>query len=208
MSEFDRLDATALAELVRTKKASARELVEHSIARIEKLNPTLNAVVTPMFESALARADAPVGDGPFAGVPFLVKDILASVEGVRFTSGSRMLADFVAHEDSVLIERLRRAGFIFVGKTNVPEFGFLPTTEPRLFGACKNPWDLTRTTGGSSGGSAAAVAARIVPAAHANDGGGSTRIPASCCGLFGLKPTRGRITLAPALGDVMGGTAW
>jgi amidase len=205
MSELDRLDATALAELVRTKKASARELVEHSIARIEKLNPTLNAVVTPMFESALARADAPVGDGPFAGVPFLVKDILASVEGVRFTSGSRMLADFVAHEDSVLIERLRRAGFIFVGKTNVPEFGFLPTTEPRLFGACKNPWDLTRTTGGSSGGSAAAVASRMVPAAHANDGGGSTRIPASCCGLFGLKPTRGRITLAPALGDVMGG---
>jgi len=205
MTELDRLDATALAELVRTKQATPLELVEHAIARIEKLNPTLNAVVTPMFEQARAQAKGPVGGGPFAGVPFLVKDILASVEGVRFTSGSRMLADFVAHEDSVLVERLRAAGFIFVGKTNVPEFGFLPTTEPVLFGPCRNPWNPAHSTGGSSGGSAAAVAARIVPAAHANDGGGSTRIPAACCGLFGLKPTRGRITLGPSLGDVMGG---
>jgi len=205
MTELDRLDATALAELVRTKKATPRELVDHAIARIEKLNPALNAVVTPMFDQARKAADAPLADGPFAGVPFLVKDILAAVDGVRFTSGSRMLSDFVASEDSVLIERLRRAGFIFVGKTNVPEFGFLPTTESQLFGPCKNPWNLGHTTGGSSGGSATAVAARMVPVAHANDGGGSTRIPASCCGLFGLKPTRGRTTLAPALGDVMGG---
>lgn len=205
MTELDRLDATALAELVRTKQATPLELCEHVIARIEKLNPMLNAVVTPMFDEARALAKQPVGDGPFAGVPYLVKDILAAVDGVRYTSGSRMLADYVSYEDSVLVERLRAAGFIFVGKTNVPEFGFLPTTEPLLFGACKNPWNLAHSTGGSSGGSAAAVAARIVPAAHANDGGGSTRIPAACCGLFGLKPTRGRITLAPSLGDVMGG---
>jgi amidase len=205
MTDLDRLDATALAALVRTKKATPLELVEHAIARIEKLNPMLNAVVTPMFEQARALATKPVGDGPFAGVPYLLKDILAAVDGVRYTSGSRMLADYVSHEDSVLVERLRSAGFIFVGKTNVPEFGFLPTTESLLFGPCKNPWNLAHSTGGSSGGSAAAVAARMVPAAHANDGGGSTRIPAACCGLFGLKPTRGRITLGPSLGDVMGG---
>ncbi|MBK7580575.1 MAG: amidase [Myxococcales bacterium] len=205
MTDLDQMDATGLAELVRTKKATPLELVEHAILRIEKLNPSINAVVTPMFDEARRAAKGPIPDAPFAGVPFLVKDILASVEGVRFTSGSRLLSDFIAPEDSVLVERLRKAGFIFVGKTNVPEFGFLPTTESILFGACKNPWDLTRSTGGSSGGSAAAVAARMVPAAHANDGGGSTRIPAACCGLFGLKPTRGRTTLAPALGDVMGG---
>ncbi len=205
MTDLDRLDATGLAELVRTKKATPLELVEHAIGRIEKLNPALNAVVTPMFDSAREAAKKPLGSGPFAGVPFLVKDILAAVDGVRYTSGSRMLADFVAHEDSVLVERLRAAGFIFVGKTNVPEFGFLPTTEPLLFGPCKNPWNLAHSTGGSSGGSSAAVAARMVPAAHANDGGGSIRIPAACCGLFGLKPTRGRNSLGPALGDVMGG---
>lgn len=202
---LERLDATALAELVRTRKLTPLELTEHVIARIEKLNPALNAVVTPMFESARARAKEPLGEGPFAGVPYLIKDILAAVDGVRFTSGSRMLADFVAYEDSVLVERLKKAGFNLIGKTNVPEFGFLPTTEPLLFGPCRNPWNLAHSTGGSSGGSAAAVAARLVPAAHANDGGGSTRIPASCCGLFGLKPTRGRITLGPSLGDVMGG---
>ncbi|MBK9000796.1 MAG: amidase [Myxococcales bacterium] len=205
MTDLDRLDATALAELVRSKQTTPLELVEHAIGRIEKLNPALNAVVTPMFDSAREAAKKPLGSGPFAGVPFLVKDILAAVDGVRYTSGSRMLADFVAHEDSVLVERLRAAGFIFVGKTNVPEFGFLPTTEPVLFGPCKNPWNLAHSTGGSSGGSSAAVAARMVPAAHANDGGGSIRIPAACCGLFGLKPTRGRNSLGPALGDVMGG---
>jgi amidase len=205
MTDLHRLDATALAELVRGKKASPRELVDHAIARIEKLNPTLNAVILPLFEAARKQADAPVGSGPFAGVPYLVKDILAAVKDVPLTSGSRMLADFVPDHDSVLVERLRRAGFIFVGKTNTPEFGFLPTTEPVLFGACKNPWDTTRTTGGSSGGSAAAVAARMVPAAHASDGGGSIRIPASCCGLFGLKTSRGRTSLGPDIGDVMGG---
>ena len=202
---MDDVDALALAELIRNKKVSSRELVDEVIARIERVNPELNAIVTPMYEQARARAAEPPGDGPFAGVPYLLKDILAKCEGVRFTSGSRFLQDYVADGDSVLVERLRKAGFVFVAKTNTPEFGFLPTTEPALFGASKNPWDTGRTTGGSSGGSAAAVAAGIVPAAHANDGGGSIRIPASCCGLFGLKPTRGRTSLGPDLGDIMSG---
>jgi amidase len=135
----------------------------------------------------------------------LVKDLLAAVKGVPMSGGSRMLGAFVPDHDSVLVSRLRRAGFILLGKTNVPEFGFVPTTEPVLHGPTKNPWDPTRTPGGSSGGSAAAVGARLVPAAHANDGGGSIRIPAACCGIVGMKPTRGRTSLGPDVGDIMGG---
>lgn len=202
------LDATALAELVRTRQAKPSELIDEALERIDRLNPRLNAVVTRMDEEAraVARAqDAATPDGPFFGVPMLLKDILGNCKGVRATSGSRLLENFVPPYDSELVARMRRAGLVFVGKTNVPEFGFLPTTEPRLFGAAHNPWEPGHTPGGSSGGSAAAVAARIVPMAHANDGGGSIRIPASCCGLFGMKPTRGRITLGPDLGDVMSG---
>jgi amidase len=199
------MDATALAGLVRDKKASPEELVDEAIARAKKLNPTLNAIITPLYDEARAAAKAPLPEGPFRGVPFLVKDILAAVAGVRMTSGSAFTRDLVAPFDSELVARYRKAGLVFIGKTNTPEFGFVPTTEPVAFGKCKNPWDVSRTTGGSSGGSASAVAAGIVPFAHANDGGGSIRIPAACCGLFGLKPTRGRITLAPMLGDVMGG---
>jgi amidase len=205
MTDLADLDCVALAELVRTKRASPLELCDAAIARIERKNPALNAVITPMFERARAEAKKPAGDGPFAGVPYLLKDLMASCAGVPLTSGSRLLADFVPSHDSVLVTRLRRAGFIFLGKTNVPEFGFLPTTEPELHGPTKNPWDLGRSPGGSSGGSAAAVAARMVPAAHASDGGGSIRVPASACGLFGMKPTRGRISLGPDVGDVMGG---
>jgi amidase len=201
------LDALGQAELVRRKEVSPRELVRVAIERIERLNPVLNAVVTPMYELALAAADAPEADrtGPFAGVPFLLKDLVAEYKGVRFTEGSAFLRDHVSTHDSELVTRLRRAGLIVVGKTNTPEFGILPTTEPRLFGAARNPWDTTRSTGGSSGGSAAAVAAGLVPMAHANDGGGSIRIPASCCGVFGLKPTRGRNPLGPLYGDMMSG---
>lgn len=202
------LDATALAELVRTKQAKPSELVDEALHRIDALNPKLNAVVTRMDDEAraVARAyDAAEPKGPFFGVPMLLKDILGNCRGVRATSGSRMLADYVAESDTEHVARLRRAGVVFVGKTNTPEFGFLPTTEPRLFGATRNPWDPSRTPGGSSGGSAAAVSARMVPIAHANDGGGSIRIPAACCGLFGMKPSRGRITLGPDLGDIMGG---
>jgi amidase len=199
------LDATAQAELVRKKEVKAIELVEAAIERIEQLNPTLNAVVTPMYEQARETARGKLPKGPFAGVPFLLKDLLAFYGGVRMTFGSRLFSSYVPDHDSELVMRLKRAGLIIVGKTNTPEFGILPTTEPELFGPCRNPWNTDRTTGGSSGGSAAAVASGMVPMAHANDGGGSIRIPASCCGLFGLKPTRGRNPLGPDFGDIMSG---
>jgi len=199
------LEATAQAELVRSKEVQAIELVEAAIERIERLNPALNAVVTKMYEQARAVATGDIPDGPFAGVPFLLKDLGAPYDGVRMTLGANLLRDFVPSHDSELVARLKRAGLIILGKTNTPEFGLLPTTEPRLFGPCRNPWDTNRTTGGSSGGSAAAVAAGLVPMAHANDGGGSIRIPASCCGLFGLKPTRARNPLGPDFGDLMSG---
>ena len=205
MTDLARLDATAQAELVRRGEITTLELVDAAIDRIERANPILNAVVTPTFDRAreAARGDLPAG--PFRGVPFLLKDLSAAWAGVRMTSGSAFLKDFVAPVDSVLVRRYFAAGLVVLGKTNCPEFGFLPTTEPRLFGPTRNPWDLERSPGGSSGGSAAAVTAGMVPFAHGNDGGGSIRIPASCCGLVGLKPTRARITQAPLLGDVMGG---
>ncbi|MHC4677022.1 MAG: amidase [Planctomycetota bacterium] len=203
--EYTDLDAMALTELILRKKVTPRELVEAAIERIEELNPTLNAVVTPMYEQALSAANSPSVEGPFAGVPFLLKDVLAAYAGVKMTLGSNLLRDFVPDHDSELVARLKRAGLIIVGKTNTPELGLLPTTEPHLFGACRNPWNSDRTTGGSSGGSAAAVSAGMVPMAHANDGGGSIRIPAACCGLFGLKPTRARNPLGPDFGDLMSG---
>jgi len=199
------LDATAQAELVRRREVKAIELVNAAIDRIERLNPTINAVVTPMYEQARAAATADLTDGPFAGVPFLLKDLLAEYAGVRFTESMAFMRDYVSDHDTELVIRLKHAGLIILGKTNTPELGILPTTEPRLFGPTRNPWDTSRTSGGSSGGSASAVAAGLVPMAHGNDGGGSIRIPASCCGLFGLKPTRGRNPLGPDYGDVYGG---
>jgi len=204
-NELAALDATGQADLVRRREVQPRELVEAAIRRIEQLNPTLNAVVTPMFDQALARAAEPLPEGPFTGVPFVLKDLTAEHAGVRYTEGSAFLADHVSTHDQELVLRQRQAGLVVVGKTNAPEFGILPTTEPRLFGPTHNPWDVGRTPGGSSGGTAAAVASGMVPMGHANDGGGSIRIPASCCGLFGLKPTRGRNTLAPAVGDSLNG---
>lgn len=198
-------DATAQAELVRKREVTSAELVAAAIERIERVNPQLNAVVTPMYEQARSNAASELPDAPFAGVPFLLKDLQAAYEGVRMTAGSRYLRDFAPNGDSELVKRYKRAGLIVVGKTNTPEFGILPTTEPALFGATRNPWDTTRTTGGSSGGSAAAVAAGLTPMAHANDGGGSIRIPASCCGVFGLKPTRARNPLGPHFGDLFSG---
>jgi amidase len=208
VSDLWRLDATAQAALVREKSVRPIELVEAAIARIESLNPKLNAVVTTMFDRARAEASVAAADGPFAGVPFLLKDLLAEYGGVRLTEGSAFLdGRYTPQADSELTARLRRAGLIVIGKTNTPELGILPTTEPRLFGPTRNPWSVGRTPGGSSGGSAAAVAAGLVAMAHANDGGGSIRIPASCCGLFGLKPTRGRNPLGPMYGDVFSGLA-
>ena len=198
-------DATAQAALIRAKEITAHELVSAAIAQVERINPQLNAVITPMFELALANAQQPLSEGAFAGVPFLLKDLQAAYEGVPMSAGSRWLKDFKPNGDSELVKRYKRTGLIVIGKTNTPEFGLLPTTEPQLHGATHNPWDVTRTPGGSSGGSAAAVAARMVAMAHANDGGGSIRIPASCCGLFGLKPTRGRNPLGPHFGDIFSG---
>lgn len=203
--ELSNLDATAQAELVRKKEVKPIELVEATIERIEQVNPQLNAVVTKMYDQARAAAASEPTDAPFAGVPFLLKDLLAAYTGVPMSSGSKYLKDFKPNEDSELVARYKRAGLIVVGKTNTPEFGILPTTEPDLFGAARNPWNTARATGGSSGGSAAAVAARIVPMAHANDGGGSIRIPASCCGVFGMKPTRARNPLGPNFGDMFSG---
>ncbi len=204
VDELALLDATAQAELVRTRRVKPVELVEAAIDRIERLNRTLNAVITRMYDEA---RQASLGElsGPFAGVPFLLKDLIAACAGVSMTAGSRLLRDFVPPGDSALVARYRRAGLVLLGKTNTPELGLLPTTEPVLFGATRNPWDPARTTGGSSGGAAAAVASGMVPMAHASDGGGSIRIPASCCGVFGLKPTRARTPLGPALGDIMSG---
>jgi amidase len=205
LDDVANLDATAQAELVRSKQIKPIELVDSAIERIERLNPALNAVVTPMYEQARTAAKGISPEGPFAGVPYMLKDLLASYAGVRMTLGCERMKQYVAPQDSELVSRLKRAGLIILGKTSTPEFGLLPTTEPLLFGLCRNPWDTTRTTGGSSGGSAAVVASGMVPMAHGNDGGGSIRIPASCCGLFGLKPTRARNPLGPDFGDIYNG---
>jgi amidase len=178
--------------------------VQAAIKRIEAVNPTLNAVITPLFEEALAEARGPVPAGPLAGVPFLLKDLGTGQAGVLQAAGSRALRDFRPAVDNPIVTSYRKAGLIVVGRTSTPEFGNHSTTEPVLFGPTRNPWALDRTVGGSSGGSAAAVAAGLVPAASGGDGAGSIRIPASCCGVFGLKPSRGRASRAPA-GEEIGG---
>jgi len=194
--------ATELAGMVRSGEISARELVQASLDRIEQLNPSLNAFVQVDAERALATAEE-IGAGderPFAGVPVAIKNN-RPVAGLRLTYGCSLMADHVSDYDHNVTRRLRDAGFVIVGTTTLPEYGILPTSEARLFGPTRNPWDLARTPGGSSGGAAAAVAAGMVPVAHGNDGGGSVRIPAACCGLVGLKPSRGRISAAPEMGD-------
>jgi amidase len=194
--------AIELAAMVRSGEVSSRELVETSLGRIEELNPKLNAFVQVDAERALASADA-VGSGderPFAGVPIAIKNN-RPVSGLRLTYGCSLMSDYVADYDHNVVRRLKDAGFVIVGTTTLPEYGILPVSEARLFGPTRNPWDLERTPGGSSGGAAAAVTSGMVPVAHGNDGGGSIRIPAACCGLVGLKPARGRISAAPELGE-------
>ena len=168
------------------------ELVDDAISRIEKLNPELNAVIRPRFDVARREAAGPLPDGPFRGVPIVLKDLMCSLAGEQIHEGMRVLkeARYVADRDQELARRLRAAGFVVVGRTNTPELGIVPTTEPVAYGPTRNPWDTDRSTGGSSGGSAAAVASGMVPIGHAGDGGGSIRIPASECGLVGLKPSR------------------
>ncbi len=200
-AEYERFDALGLAELVRKGETSAEELLDEAVARAEAINPRINAIVLPMYERARAAIAAGLPHGPFTGVPFLLKDLHAGYGGVTTTHGCGLFANAVADHDTDLVARYKQAGLVIFGKTNTPELGLSVSTEPRLFGPCRNPWSLDHTTGGSSGGAGAAVAARVLPAAHASDGGGSIRIPASCCGLFGLKPTRGRSPMGPDAGE-------
>jgi len=186
------LDAVAQAELVARGELAPAEAVQAALRRVAALDPVLNAVVTKSFDRALARVAEGGVSGPLAGVPYLLKD-LTDWAGVRCTLGSRLFLDNVSESSPPLVRASEAAGLVVLGKTNTPEFGLLPSTEPLALGACRNPWDPSRSTGGSSGGAAAAVAAGIVPLAEASDGGGSIRVPASCCGVFGLKPSRGRL---------------
>jgi len=198
MEDYEQYDGLGLAALVRQGEVCPEELLEAAMARIEAHNPLLNAVVTPMFDEARAAIRAGLPSGPFQGVPFLLKDLaLAAVPGVRTRQGAVLFQDFVPGYEAEIVTRYRRAGCVLVGKTATPELGLAPTTESRLYGATRNPWDVGRSPGGSSGGSAVAVAAGYVPAANASDGGGSIRIPAAWCGLFGLKPTRARTPAGP-----------
>ena len=196
MDELAFLTATEQAELVRRGEVTPVELVETYLERIERLDPELNAFVTVCGEEALAAAAGELPDGPFRGVPFPIKD-LQETAGIRTTFSSRAYADYVPDFDVAVVRRLKDAGVVVIGKTNTPELGITIVTESRLNGVCRNPWDTTRSPGGSSGGAAAAVAAGLAPAAHGSDGGGSIRVPASCCGVLGLKPSRGRVSLAP-----------
>jgi len=205
LTDLAALDAIAQAELLRRREVTTLELVDAAIARVEKVNPAVNAVVLKMYDQARATARATLPAGPLSGVPFLLKDFLAEYAGVPFTEGSAYLGNFIPAEDSELVRRYKRAGLVFIGKTNTPELAVGPTTEPRLFGPTRNPWDTDRTAGGSSGGAAAAVASGMVPMAHGNDAGGSIRVPAACSGVFGLKPTRARNPLGPHYGDLMSG---
>jgi len=203
--EYDQYDGLGLAELVRKKEVSPAELCEEAIRRIEKINPRLNAVVTPMYAYARKIVREPLPDGPFTGVPFLLKDLLAAFKGVPLTGGSKACRNYIPDHDSELVKRFKQSGVVILGKTNCPEFGLVGITEPELHGPTRNPWNADHTPGGSSGGSAAAVAGGMVPMASAGDGGGSIRIPASCCGLFGLKVTRGRNPTGPDYGELWQG---
>ena len=202
-AEYAHYDALGLANLVRAKQVSAAELLDEAIARCERVNPQLNALVCERFDAARSDARGVVPDAPFCGVPFVAKDLGPHLAGVPMRMGSRYFADYVPEHDDEFFVRAKRAGLNVFGKSSTPEFGLLPYTEPRLFGPCRNPWDPSRTPGGSSGGSAALTAAGVVPMAHGNDMGGSIRIPASCTGLFGFKPSRGVVPRAgAALGDM------
>jgi len=199
--EYGEFDGLGLADLVRCREVAATELLEEAIARTESVNGELNAVVLKHYDEALAAIEAGLPEGPFTGVPFLLKNLELSMCDTPTTNGSAMFRNSVADHDSTLVTRYREAGLVIFGKTNSPEFGLVPVTEPALYGPSRNPWNTSHTTGGSSGGAGAAVAAGILPFANASDGGGSIRIPASCNGLVGLKPTRGRTPWGPDVGE-------
>ena len=202
--DYGNYDAVGLAELVRKKEITPQELLDEAIARTEAVDPKINAVVVKHYDYARRQIENGLPDGPFTGVPFLLKD-LDLLEGTRTTFGASLYKNEVANHSGTLAQRFLKAGLAIFGKSSSPEFGLMPTTEPRLHGPTRNPWDPAHSSGGSSGGAAAAVAARILPVAHASDGGGSIRIPASACGVFGLKPTRARNPLGPDRGQGWGG---
>lgn len=203
--DYDKHDALGLAALVRGRETSPAELLEAAIQRIERANLHVNAVIDPLYGRARAAIERGLPQGPFTGVPFLLKDLGQMLKAEHLRSGSRLFADYVPAKDSTLTQRFEAAGLVIAGKTNTPELGCSITTEPQAFGATRNPWDLSRTPGGSSGGAAAAVASGMVPLAHAGDGGGSIRAPAALCGLFGMKPSRARNPVGPDLGESLNG---
>lgn len=205
--EYVQFDAMGLAELVARGEVSPAELLAEAQARADQHNPQINALVLRLDEMAEQAIQKGLPQGPFSGVPFLLKDLSNALAGVPRTSGSRYFRDFVPEFDSVLVQRYKAAGLNIFGKTNTPEFGTMPITDPELFGSARNPWNPERTPGGSSGGAGAAVAAGIVPMANGGDGGGSIRIPSSCCGLVGLKPTRARTPVGPEVGEAWFGMA-
>ena len=204
-SEYEKYDGLGLAQLVQKKEVSPLELCEEAITRIDRINPKINAVIYRMDNLARAAAKGPIPTGPFSGVPFLCKDLVSAIAGVPMNKGSKSCRNYVPTQDSEMAKRHKAAGLIVLGKTNTPEFGLMGITEPELHGPTRNPWNIDHTPGGSSGGSAAAVAAGFVPMASGGDGGGSIRIPSSCCALFGLKVTRGRNPLGPEAGEIWQG---
>ena len=203
--EYRRHDAISLAELIAKREISAAEVLEAAIARAEQVNPAINAIVHKQYDQARRAISAGLPEGPLKGVPYLIKDLGFFETGEPATFGSRLFKDFIADHETAYVTRCKKAGLVFIGRSSSPEFGLNPNTEPRLYGSCHNPWNLEYSAGGSSGGAAAAVAAGILPVAHATDGGGSIRIPAAQCGLFGLKPSRGRVSMAPDAGEGWGG---
>ena len=205
--DFLKYDGLGLAGLVSRKEVKPEELLEAAITRIDAINPRLNAVVTKMYDEASKTIAMGLPDGPFKGVPFLLKDLGAAYAGVRLTMGCKLMANYFPNYDNELVKRYKRAGLVCVGRTNTPELGLSVTTESELLGPARNPWDIERSAGGSSGGSAAALAARMVPIAHGSDGGGSIRIPSSSCGVFGMKPSRGRMPTGPEIGELWEGFA-
>jgi amidase len=205
ITDYADVDATTLAERVKRGDVTASELVETAIAAVEKVNPKLNAMIHKMFDRAREQAKGTLPDGPFRGVPFVVKDLDGYLANEPYRQGSRLSSSFVPDHDAEIIARMKKTGVVILGKTNTPEFGIMGTTEPETQGATRNPWNLDVITGGSSGGTGALVAARAVPFGHGGDGGGSIRIPASACGVFGLKPTRARNPVGPDVGEGWGG---
>ena len=204
-ADYRKCDATDLAALIVKRQVSAKEVLETAIARAEQVNLSINAIIHMQYEQARRAVTHGLPQGPFSSVPFLIKDLGFFEPGEPATFGSSLFKDYVADHESAYVTRCKKAGLVFMGRSSTPEFGLNPNTEPRIYGSCHNPWNVAYSAGGSSGGAAAAVAAGILPMAHATDGGGSIRIPAAQCGLFGLKPSRGRISMAPDAGEGWGG---